>query len=136
MIPWAKLRAWMLADMAKYLSQNGEVDAALHLSDQACQVVETFERDVELTLRRWDHASLQLQAGRSAEALAIFGQHTALEDESPQDRITVSLLRAEAHLAVGNRSEAHDWLHRALTDIDAYHVEFKRPGAERVAARF
>ena len=79
---------------------------------------------------RWDHATLLLQAGRPAEALDIFGQHTSLEDDSIHDGIDVWLLRAETYLAAGSRSEAHDWLQRARTNIDTYHVEFKRPGGK------
>jgi transcriptional regulator with XRE-family HTH domain len=134
MAQWPEMRAWMLADMAKYLSQSGEPEAALPLVEQACQVAETSGRSVEWTLRRWDKAALLLQAERPVEALALVEERT-LEDEYPINRIDVSLLRAEAYRGVGNLSEAHDWLQRALTDIDTYHIEYKRPNAERVAAK-
>jgi transcriptional regulator with XRE-family HTH domain len=135
MAQWPEMRAWMLADMAKYLSQSGEPEAALPLVEQACQVAETSGRSVEWTLRRWDKAALLLQASRPVGALAIVEERTEMEDESPSNRIDVSLLRAEAYLGVGELSEAHDWLQHALTDIDTYHIEYKRPHAERVAAK-
>jgi hypothetical protein len=67
-------------------------------------------------------------------ALAIVQERT-LEDDIPRNRIDVSLLRAEAYRGVGILSEAHDWLQRALADIDTYQIEYKRPNAERVAAK-
>jgi len=133
MAQWPDLQGWMLADMAKYLSLSGEQEAALPLAEQACRAAEASGIGGEVTLRRWDKASLLLQAGRPSEALAIVGERTVLEGEGLGDRIDVSLLRAEAYGGVGNLSEMHDWLQHALADIDAYHIEYKRPRAEMIA---
>ena len=133
MAPWPELQAWMLADMAKYLSLSGEPEAALSLVEQACHMAEASGIENEVTLRRWDKAILLLQAGRPAEALAIAEKRTRMEVALLGDRIDVSLLRVEAYLGVGSLPEAHAWLQRALTDIDAFHIEFKRPRAERAA---
>ncbi|MCW3097344.1 MAG: hypothetical protein JWL77_2962 [Chthonomonadaceae bacterium] len=133
MAQWPEMRAWMLADMAKYLSLSGEPEAALPLVEQACREAEASGREGEVTLRRWDKANLLLQAGRPSEALAILEERTQMEDERPSDRIDVSLLRAEAYARMDSLSVAHEWLQRALTDIDTFHIEYKRPRAERVA---
>jgi transcriptional regulator with XRE-family HTH domain len=135
MTPWPELQAWMLADMAKYLSQSGEPEAALPLAEQACREAEASGIGGEMTLRCWDKAFLLLQASRPAEALAIVEERTRLEDDRLGDRIDISLLRAEVYLSLGNLSAAHDWLQRALTNIDTHHLEDKRPRAEKVAAR-
>lgn len=59
----------------------------------------------------------------------------------PGCRIDVSLLRTEAYLALDDPNQAHDWLQRVLTDIDAYHIDQRpapkswRPNCRRLPAR-
>jgi transcriptional regulator with XRE-family HTH domain len=131
---WPDMQAWLLADMAKYLGVSGEPEVALTVAEQACRIAENTGNPVELILRRWDKASLLLQAGRPAEALAIVEERADIED-LPSERIDISLLRAEAYLGIGDRTQAHDWLQRALMDIDTYHIEYKRPRAEKLAVQ-
>lgn len=131
---WPDMQAWMLADMAKYLGMSGEPEVALTLAEQACRVAASIGNDVELCFRKWDKASLLLQAGRPGEALALVEERGVPEDQ-PHCRIDVALLRAEAYLGVGNLTQAHDWLQCALTDMDTYHIEHKRPRVERLAAQ-
>jgi len=132
---WPEMQAWMLADMAKYLSLSGEVEAALTLAEQSCQIVERAGDEYEWILRKRDKAWLLLQAGRPAEALPLI-EVQARGESLLGDRIDLFLLRAEAYLGVGNRSEAHEWLQRAQNDVEASNFEIKRPQVARVAARF
>jgi hypothetical protein len=128
------MQAWMLADMAKYLGLSGESEVSLTLAEQACRVAVSTGNEVELCLRQWDKASLLLQAGRAGEALALVEERGAPEDQ-PHCRIDVALLRAESYLGVGDLTQAHHWLQRAQMDIDTYHIEYKRPRAEKLAAQ-
>jgi transcriptional regulator with XRE-family HTH domain len=130
---WPDMQAWLLSDMAKYIGLSGEREASLTLAEQACRVAERFGDAGELCLRRWDKASLLLQAERPREALAILEERDRMED-LPECRIEASLLRTEAYLAVDDPIQAHDWLQRALTDIDTYHID-QRPRAEKLAAQ-
>lgn len=109
MTQWPDLQAWLLADMAKYLGMSGEPEAALTVAEQACRVAENAENPVELCFRKWDKASLLLQAGRPGEALTIVEERADIEDR-PSERIDISLLRAEAYLGTGDRTQAHDWV--------------------------
>jgi transcriptional regulator with XRE-family HTH domain len=131
---WPVMQAWLLADMAKYLGLSGEPEVALTLAEEACRVAVSTGNEVELCLRKWDKASLLMQAGRPGEALALVEERGAPEDQ-PHCHIDVSLLRAEAYMAVGDRTQASDWLQRAVTDIDTYHIEYKRPRAECLLAQ-
>lgn len=132
MTQWPDMHSWMLADMAKYLSLSGETEAALTLAERSSQV-DGIEG--EGILRRWDKAALLLAGGRPAEALTIV-QESSVSEAFVNERIQVSLLRAEAYLGVGHLSEAHDWLQRAQSDVDTHHIEYMRPRLERLTARF
>lgn len=131
---WPEMQAWLLSDMAKYLGLNGEREASLTLAEQACRVVVKDGNPGELTLRRWDKASLLLQAGRPAEALSILEERSEIE-QVPGARIEVGFLRAEAYLGVGNPVQAADWLQSAMEEIETYHLDYRRPRAEKLAAQ-
>jgi transcriptional regulator with XRE-family HTH domain len=131
---WPVMQAWLLADMAKYLGLSGEPEVSLTLVEQACRVAVSTGNEVELCLRKWDKASLLLQAGRPGETLAIV-EERGVPEAQPHCHIDVSLLRAESYIAVGDRTQAHDWLQRALTDIDTYQIEYKRPRADKLATQ-
>lgn len=131
---WPDMQAWMLSDMAKYIGMRGKPEDSLILAEQACRVAEKSERDVELRNRKWDKAALLLKAGHPGEAL------TLLIDQEPQEAevregIEVALLRSEAYLETGDMVSARDWLQRALNAIDVYHIDYRRPRAESLAAR-
>jgi transcriptional regulator with XRE-family HTH domain len=131
---WPHMHAWILADMAKYTGMRGEPEVSLMLAEQACQVAEKSGHYSELSNRKWDKAEVLLKAGYPEEALIL------LEDREPDEAtvsvgIDVALLRTEAYLAMGDRSAAHGWLQRVLDDIDAYHINYERPRAEKLAAQ-
>ena len=133
---WPEMRAWLLSDMAQYMGLSGEQDTALILAEQACRAVENVNgNEGEWDLRRGDKASLLLQARRPRAALGIVEERVGIEKDLPDIRIDFSLLRVEAYLGVGERTEAQNWLQEALNDIDAYHLEYKRPRAEKLAAQ-
>jgi transcriptional regulator with XRE-family HTH domain len=131
---WPEMKAWILADMAKYVSMRGDTDVSLILMEQACQLAEKTGLDSERSNRNWDKAEILLKAGRPEEALGL------LVDPEPQgsgvsERINVALLRSEAYLATGDLAAARDWLQGALDDINAYRIDYRRPRAARLAAR-
>lgn len=131
---WPDMQAWILADMAKFIGMRGDPEVSLILAEQACQVAEKSGIDSERCQRKWDKASLLLKAGCPGEALNL------LVDREPQETavregIDVALLRTEAYLTTGDLATARDWLQRAQDDIDAYHIDYRRPRAESLAAR-
>jgi hypothetical protein len=131
---WPAMHGWMLADMAKYMSIRGDTEVSLILAEQACQVAEKSGLYSERSNRKWDKAALLLKAGHPEEALIL------LEDREPDEAavpigIDVALLRAEAYLAIGDLAATHGWLQRARDNIDAHHIDYQRPRAERLAAR-
>jgi transcriptional regulator with XRE-family HTH domain len=130
---WPEFEAWVLADMAEYLSLSGEAEVALSLSKQACQVAERCEGPIELRMRQRDRARLLLRMERPEEALPLL---TIVERENPWPRADISLLRTEAHLGAGEPSEAQDWLERAMTDIQMYDLAYLQPQAATLAQRF
>jgi transcriptional regulator with XRE-family HTH domain len=131
---WAEMQAWIWSDMAKYIGLSGEQETALTLVDQACRLMESGGDEVELRLRKWDKASLLLQAGRPGAALSIVVEKEALPGD-PRESLDVSLLRAQTYLELGDLTTAHNWLQSALTTLETYHLEYKRPHAETLAVR-
>jgi transcriptional regulator with XRE-family HTH domain len=132
-VQWPDMNAWMLADLARYLGLSGETEASLALAEEACRVAQRAGNAGEWNLRRGDKAALLLQAGRPGEALALVEERRSIEADLPDVSIDFSLLRAEAYLGVADLTRARDWLQRAINEIDAHHLEYKRPRAERIA---
>lgn len=75
-----------------------------------------------------------MQAGQPRKALPLLMENRFLED-LPQDRIDVSLLRAEAYHMLGQTDAAHGWLQQALTDLALYPREHKRIRASQLEAQ-
>ncbi len=127
--------SWMLANMARYTRMSGNVAEALCLSEQACWIAQRCSNWHEAYLRRGDSANLLLEAGRPAEALRVAPEPLPDRNASP-NQAEVLLLLARAHRQAGNRSEAHDWLARAVRLINTHHLERVRPQAEALAQQF
>lgn len=113
--PWPEYHAWLLSEMALYASQAGQGENALAFAAQACQVAERARNPAELPSRRLDQVKVLLRCGRLDTAL-----DRLQSEEGSFHPMDVSLLRAEALLASGNQTEAHDQLQRAYKLADAH----------------
>lgn len=131
---WPDMHAWMLASMAKYMGMQGDMEVALTLAEQAYQVAEKSGLDSERCHRKWDKAALLLKAGHPDKTLVLLAEREPYE-AGVLDGIDVALLRAEAYLATGDLVFARNWLQCSLNDIDTYHIDYRRPRAEKLAAR-
>lgn len=129
-----EMRAWMLSDIAKYSVQAGALEAALEMGREYCRIAEQAEAPEEVCLRQWDRAALLMQAGQPQKALPLLMENRLLE-HVPQDRIDVSLLRAEAYQMLGKAEEAYGWLQQALADLALSPMEHKRLRALQLEAQ-
>jgi transcriptional regulator with XRE-family HTH domain len=126
-------RAWVMADMAKYVALSGQTEAGLSLAARARQVAGQAENISEGYLRAVDHAQILIRAGRGKEALQVLPNPAGA---SRGLKATVQLLLAEAHLQIGNISEGQDWLQQAQTVIETHQLAYLRPKAEALAQQF
>ncbi|HLV79401.1 MAG TPA: hypothetical protein VKT32_03935 [Chthonomonadaceae bacterium] len=125
--------AWILADMAQYAALSGQETAGLRLGKQACEVARGGATEYEWYLRWRDYARLLLEAGQAEAALMVLPVPAGVYG---RDVAEVMLLYAGAYGQVGNRSEAHDWLQRALDLIATHGLERLRPKADALAGQF
>ncbi len=136
MLPFAltqapEFAAWAMSDMAEYRAMAGETEAALDSAAQAYTVAERCKNADEPSLRRFDQARLLLKVGRAHEALALLPSQ---EPAHLPQRMAERLLRAEALLTLGSRSEAHDWLNHVYAMVRDY--GFDSRDADRLSQRF
>jgi len=120
--------AWMLSDMSNYLALAGQMESALALGKKAVDAAE-HQRDI----RQIDYGRLLLAAGRPGEALDHLPQ---LTEQKEDIFVYEALVRAETHQRLDEFCEAHDWLQRAYTVIEAHGLSRQRQQADALAARF
>ena len=111
------IEAWILSIMAGQMASDGAMEAALELSEQACDVARRSRSEAEVGIRQCDQASLFLTARRPDDALKILEN---INDDIPAFTGELYLLRAEARREVKDHSEARDWLQRAIKIIETY----------------
>jgi transcriptional regulator with XRE-family HTH domain len=126
-------RAWILADIARYASLSGKLEAALAPSEQAQRVAERCGNPSEPYLRRIDHARILLEAGRYGEALSRLPDPVG---RSPGERVTLLLVQAEAHVLQGDHSEGQDCLQQAQDLVEAHAIAHLRPRVAILRAKF
>ena len=126
-------QAWILADIARYASLSGDVEASLSFSEAAKQRAEQCDNPSEAFLRRVDQAWVHIQAGCCAEGLNKLPDPTGM---CPQDQVACLLVSAEAYLQMGNFSPGHDRLQQAQNLIAAHQVNHQRARAEGLAMQF
>lgn len=123
------VKAWLLSDLADYVSLEGQRSLALHLAEKAIEIAQTCENTAEVYLRRRDYARLLLRDGRSGEAL------TLAEEPVVYGRLQYArdlLLLTEAHLQEGHLSEAQDWLVKARDWVTQHQINQLHPRIERL----
>lgn len=135
--PWVErshtlpvFQAWLLSDIAKYLSLTGKHEEALALIEKACRLV-TDNFPLELYLRRYDHSQLLLRAGRAQETLRVLPDHR--NRAGSPEAVEVLLLQAEALRRLDCLTEAQDCLERAHTLIEEQDMKLHRPKAQALA---
>jgi transcriptional regulator with XRE-family HTH domain len=131
---WPEYRAWMVSEMAEYYALDGDLDCALSLAGDACELARRGASAQEFFMRRLDLIKLLLRANRAAEALRV-AQSTEGNDQ-PFEQAEMGLLCAEALWGLGDRSAVSEWLRRAYDDIDAYDLQPLRARADALAQRF
>lgn len=139
--PWVDHRhvspmhqAWILSDIAKYLSLAGNHEEALVLAERACHVVEQEAIPGELFLRRCDYGQILIHAGRAEEALQVL-PHPLSYVPNDNNGVDAVLTYVEALVRVGQFSEAQDLLARASVPIETHALEPQRRKAQALAQR-
>ncbi len=125
--------AWMQSDMSKYLMQAGQVESALELARQARLKADESVNPDEPYLRQMDWSRLLLKAGQPHAALTQLPEPVLI---LPSQYASDLIVHAEAHLQVGERSEAHDWLLRAQAPIETHALHFLRAQVEDLLQQY
>lgn len=125
--------AWMQSDISKYLMQAGQVESALELARQARLKADESDNPDEPYLRQMDWGRLLLKAGQPHAALTQLPDPVLI---MPSQYTSDLIVHAEAHLEVGEGSEAHDWLLRTQGVIETYALHHLRAQVEDLLQRF
>jgi hypothetical protein len=114
------------------MALDGRVEEARRLARQACQVAERCANEFEVHMRQRDYARVLLEAGDPQGALDAMPGH---EEAHSYSDVRCLLVRAEAHQQLGHLSEAHDWLQRAQSQIEAHDHTRLRSKADELAQK-
>ena len=125
-------QAWLLADMAEYLSLEEDWESALRLRREACQVAEACRNPNELRLRRLDLAKVEVRVGNAEQAMSLVNL-SALD--TPFRRADIELLFAEGLVAMKERKGAQVWFERARMDMQTYDLVHLRNRAAALEPR-
>ena len=122
-------RAWMLSDMASYLTLGGDAPGGERVSQQAQQIAARCENPFELCNRQIDAAWLRVNIGDFQGALD--------GAERAASRLTVEapLVEVAARLGLGDRERARERLQQVLPLIETRALAHLRPRARRLARR-
>jgi hypothetical protein len=118
-------------DMAQYASEAGHFEAALDWIGKAEALA---ERLYPLSLRLTKHirSNVLLAAGRANEALLMLPSQQA--DTSVHQQLYEANQRVEIFQALGDHTEAHDWLSRAYALCREHSLSTE--GTDALARRF
>jgi hypothetical protein len=134
MSKWPQMDLWIQSDLAKYRSAMNEHQSAVFLAEQAVRKSVEAGDHVETICRRWDLATVLIDAGRPDDAISV-----ALESDDESDSVTyktqLSLMLAEAYGVAGQQAESQQWILSARNLINAHHLEYLRLELDRVGAR-
>jgi transcriptional regulator with XRE-family HTH domain len=125
--------AWMRARLAEYQMQDGKVEEALSLAAQACRTAEWSAHPMERRWRQRDWALLLLGAGRPMAALPMLLPE---DGDTVSFRADIALWRVRALTALGETTEAHDWLLHTQSVIEQNALEHLRDIADTLAQQF
>ena len=124
--------AWLVACQAEFLALAGAAEAALTASRESARLAEAWENGRDLPYRTRDRAEILLDAGRTAEALAILA---ALRSGDPVFDAGIQLKRVAAWLTLNERQEAHQELLTANVFVAAHHLAHLQREVEILARR-
>jgi transcriptional regulator with XRE-family HTH domain len=118
-------------DMAQYASESGHFETALDWIRKAEALAERLY-PLSLHLTKHIHARVLLAAGRANEALlAMPSQEAGI---SVHQQLYEANQRVEVLQALGDHTEAHDWLNRAYTLCREHSLSTE--GTDALARRF
>lgn len=126
-------RAWVASQISGSLLEQGEYEAGLALSRASLDATEATGDEAKILHRRNDYAETLIEIGRAAEAAELL---TIVETNPPPSRLRTKLVLCEAHLAAGNRSQAHGWLSQVLADKATLNLSYYDPEIQTLTAQF
>lgn len=127
--PWTKsdvpsrYRAWAMEGISEYLALQGAWSSAIAVCQEACQIAARSEDPADLREQRMKLAKLLIRAGQPAAALPLLSY---APEDLPALQTEISLRRAEALLALGDRSEAYFLLEKVCAEIEAHDLSYLR----------
>jgi transcriptional regulator with XRE-family HTH domain len=124
---------WILSELAEYMALDGRAEEARQRAEQACQVAQQCENEMEFHVRQVDRSRVLLEAGDPQEALNVMPEFRWTNSYASVRR---SLVLAEAHQRLGRLAEGHDWLQNACAAIETHGHDRLRPKADELAQRF
>ena len=125
------MQTGLYRDMAQYASDLGLTEAALDWIGRAQVRAESLYPQ-SLHLTKHIHAKVLASAGRAKDALQTMPSPEA--DISVQQQLHETNLRVEVLQALGDQTEAHDWLNRAYALCREYGLSTKN--TDTLAQRF
>ena len=131
---WPEYHAWLLSDMAAYITQDGDVESGLQLAKRAGEIAARSDNPLERYNRELDEAQLLLWAGRPSQALRLIQRDRP--HPSAAHSAKFQLLEVEACLGLEEPSLAHSRLQDALQLIETEALVHLSPQAQELALRF
>jgi len=134
---WARhpdLQAWAMSEQGECLLVHGGGDSAVQVAQEARVLSGRHDNSGESWHRKLSLVRLLLRAGRGGAALDWLAMDP-IGGVTPSERLRETLLWTQAHLAVGDRGEAHAHLARAAAAIRDHSLEQFRADLDRLAAR-
>ena len=122
-------RAWLLSDMASYLTLAGDAPSGARVSQQAQQIAARCENPFELCHRQIDAAWLRVNSGDFQGAL------DGAERAASRLPVEALLIEVAARLGLGDRERARERLQQVLPLIETRALAHLRPRAARLARR-
>ena len=124
---------WILSWIGTLLIEEDAVESGLDFMDRSCQLAERSGDPILKRVRESDKAAMLLRIGRPEAALPIL---SLAPDDNPYFRTGLLLELTEAHLGVGDVSEAQDCLQQAYSNIDVSRLIHFGSRADVLARRF
>jgi transcriptional regulator with XRE-family HTH domain len=128
--PWMDMQAWLLAQIAANLTQEGRVEEGLALSRKAVQIAEKCDMPGERERRYFSHGELLLEIGRPGEALELLA---GIQPDNPYFDAHLTLSQGEAYAAVRDSSAAQERLTRFEELLQSYSLQALSSRAAKLA---
>ncbi len=134
-------QAWMLTMAATALKKEGQIEAALALSVQACDIARNCtpppdaDRSVEYANRRIDYARMLTRTGDHSQALQTLESAISLLGMD-HESLRLVLLEVECLVGLERRSEAHDRAIQLETMLEAEPLPMLQESLAALKAQF